>query len=634
MTRVFLTQTNFTAGELDARLLGRTDLKSFENGAAKLRNVVVDTTGGVRRRPGTAYVATAHGEGRLVALETGPSQAYLLALSAFRIDVYRDGIWQATIATPWLQAHLAQVVWAQQDDSLLIVHPDIPPQRLTRQSDVAWNLHEWRFEEKDDGALCAPFARFADSDVEIQASATSGSITLTTSLPHFVAQHLGSRLRIEGKEVELTNIQSPTEANALVIQTLANTGPTKDWDELAFSEARGWPVALSFHQNRMVIGGSRDLPNALWFSKSGRFFDFDTGEGLDDEAIVFRLAANDDPAIRALVPGRNLQVFTSVGEWVVSGEPLTPTNIQVEQQSRIGSPRHRQVPPIDVDGATLFVARNGREIREFLFTSIEDAYQATDLALLARHLVVDPVDQAFDQGRRLFLIAMADGSLATIAIYRNADIAAWSLQETPGRVLSVTILDGQAMLFVARANGVFIERLDDTLLVDSGRQLSNPQPSVQWDGFDHLEGYEVAVVADGQAVEPTTVVGGTVTLAAPARTVMVGLPYTHVIEPMPVLLAPGRTGGQDPIYRPVRITLRLLATQSLHIDTGSGLRELPLRKVGEGPMDRLPAPFTGDRSVRALGWRRGTEQPPWRIEQATPLPCTLLSATTEVKVNS
>ena len=126
------------------------------------------------------------------------------------------------------------------------------------------------------------------------------------------------------------------------------------------------------------------------------------------------------------------------------------------------------MPPIDVDGATLFVARNGREIREFLFTSIEDAYQATDLALLARHLVMDPVDQAFDQGRRLFLIAMADGSLATIAIYRNADIAAWSLQETDGRVLSVAILDGQAMMLVARANGVFIERLDDTLLVDSG----------------------------------------------------------------------------------------------------------------------------------------------------------------------
>jgi hypothetical protein len=292
------------------------------------------------------------------------------------------------------------------------------------------------------------------------------------------------------------------------------------------------------------------------------------------------------------------------------------------------------VPPVDVDGATLFVARNGREIREFLFTNIEDAYQATDLALLARHLVMDPVDQAFDQGRRLFLIVMADGSLATITIYRNADIAAWSLQKTDGRVLSVAILDGQVMMLVARANGVFIERLDDTLLVDSGRRLSSSESSLLWEGFDHLEGHELAVVADEQAVEPTTVQGGAIMLAAPARTVVAGLPYTHVIEPMPAVLAIGGPGGQDPAYRPIRITLRLLATQSLHIDTGGGLRDLPLHTIGGGPMDRSPAPFTGDRSVRALGWRRGLQQPPWRIEQNTPLPCTLLSATTEVKVNS
>ncbi|HEX5079180.1 MAG TPA: hypothetical protein VFV80_08515 [Geminicoccaceae bacterium] len=634
MTRAFLAQTNFTAGELDPRLLGRTDLKSYENGAARLRNVVVDTTGGARRRPGMAYVATAPGEGRLVALETGPSQAFLLVFTEFRIDIYRDGIWRAMVAAPWSGAQLSQIVWAQQKDDLLIIHPDIPPQRLSHEGDAAWSIEEWRFEEKTDGALCAPFARFADTDVEIQASATSGAITLTTSAPHFVGQHLGVRLRIEGKQVELTNIQSTTEADALVIQTLTSTGPTKNWEELAFSEARGWPVALSFHQNRFVIGGSRDLPNALWFSRSGRFFDFDTGEGLDDEAIVFRLAANDDPAIRALVSGRSLQVFTSVGEWVVSGDPLTPINIQVEQQSRIGSPRHRQVPPVDVDGATMFVARNGREIREFLFTSVEDAYQATDLALLARHLVMDPADQAFDQGRRLFLIAMADGSLAAIAIYRNADVVAWSLQETDGRVLSVAMLDGQAMLLVARANGVFIERFDDTLLVDSGRRFSSPQPGLVWEGLDHLEGQQVAVVADEQVVEPATVTGGAIMLGAPARTVVAGLPYTHIIEPMPAVLTAGGAGGQDPPYRPVRITLRLLATQNLCIDTGGGLRDLPLHAVGEGPTDRSPAPFTGDRSVRALGWRRGAAQPPWRIEQAAPLPCTLLSATTEVKVNS
>ncbi len=75
--------------------------------------------------------------------------------------------------------------------------------------------------------------------------------------------------------------------------------------------------------------------------------------------------------------------------------------------------------------------------------------------------------RTFDQGRRLFLIVMTDGSLASIAIYRNADIAAWSLQETDGRVLSIAMVGGQTIVLVERANGVFIEQLDDQLMVDS-----------------------------------------------------------------------------------------------------------------------------------------------------------------------
>ena len=635
MTQAFVTQTDFTAGELDPRMLGRTELRSYLSGAAKLRNVVVEVTGGVRRRPGTAYVAYGAGRGRLVAMETGPDQAYLLAFSDFEVRILRDGVLRATVATPWNEAQVAQIAWAQRNQSLLVTHPDLHPQQLTRASDAVWTIDPWQFAEIGSPAVTSePFARFADRDVTMMSSAASGTVTLTTSTPVFVAEHLGGIVRIEGKQIQLTNIQASTQAVGLVLQDPVITTATIDWDELAFSDARGWPVSVSFHQDRMVIGGSRDLPNGLWLSKTGDHFNFDLGQGSDDEAIAFRLAANNDPAIRNLMPDRQLQVFTSVGEWVVSGEPLTPTNIQVQQQSRIGSSQDRQVPPRDVDGATLFAARSGREIREFLFVDTEQAYQAADVALLARHLVQAPVDQDFDQARRLFLIAMADGSLASIAIYRIADIAAWSRQETDGSFLSVASAGGQTFVLVERANGVFIEQLDDALMVDAGLRLTAPDLSLVWDGLDHLEGQTVALIADGFVVEQAVVTGGEVTLAQPARQLTVGLPFAHVIEPLPAVLAPGRTVGQAPAYRPVRITLRVFETQSLRIDTGDGLREAALHSVGDGPKDRDPSPFTGDLSLRALGWRRGAGQPPWRIEQATPVPCTLLSATTEVKVNS
>jgi hypothetical protein len=633
MTRAFISQTNFSAGELDPRMLGRTDLRSFENGAAKLRNVVVETMGGVRRRPGMAYVASAAGPGRLVALETGPGFAYLLAFSDSQVDVLRDGVLRATVATPWSEEQLAQIAWAQFGESLLVTHPDVPPQQLKRESDTVWTIAPWIFAEVEPGITAQPFARFADPEVEMQSTSTTGTVTLNTSADVFVAAHLGGIVRMKGKQIELTNIQTSTQAVGLVLQPLLDTGPTTDWDELAFSEARGWPIAVSFHQDRMVIGGSRDLPNGLWLSRTGRSFNFESALGDDDEAITFRLAANDRPAIRALMSGRNLQVFTSTGEWVVTGEPLTPTNIQVQQQSRIGSPRDRHVPPRDVDGATLFATRNGRELREFLFVDTEQAYQAADLALLAQHLVRNPVDQAFDQKRRLFLIVNEDGSLATIAIYRNADIAAWSLQETDGRVLSVAVAGDETMLLVDRSGGIQIEQFDDQLMVDAGLRLDQSPPALVWTGLGHLEGQEVALVADGLVLERTTVTGGQVALDAPASELVVGLPYSHLIEPMPAAFGGARVGSQDPVYRPVRVSLRLFETQSLHIDTGDGVRDVPLHTIGSGPKDRSPEPFTGDRALRALGWRRGAGQPPWRIEQDTPLPCALLSATTEVKVN-
>ena len=635
MTRINLLQTNFTAGELDPRLLGRSDLRSQENGATRLQNVFVETTGGARRRSGMAYITTAAGRGRIATFEPSSGGTFLFVFSDLQLDIYENETLLSTLTTPWTEDDVTQISWAQFGDSILVTHPDHPPQQVSKVSAGSWAIEDLEFSEKESGLSCQPFARFAADDVTLAADDTTGAITLTASDDVFVPEHLGVIFRIRGDQIRLTSIASPTSADGLVLEPdgLTDpddagpgvaTDPTIDWDEQALSDVRGWPIAISFHQNRMVIGGSRDLPNGLWMSRSGRFLDFDLGIGLDDEAIAFRLSANDAPIVRALQSGRHLQIFTSIGEWIVTGDPLTPSNIQLRQQSRIGSPIDRQVPPRDVDGATLFASRSGREIREFLFADTEQAYQAPDLALLARHLVVDPVDQAFDRRRRLFLIVMANGSMATIGLYRNADIVAWSQQATDGAILSIAVTDTRTFLLVERANGVFIEELIDGLFVDAGVSLSEISPTTVWSGLDHLEGQTVTILTDSGSVETAVVSGGEITLAASATNIVVGLPYTHVIEPLPP--ASNSTSGrtQEPLYRPIRLVLRVLETSSLSVDTGGGSRDLLFPTT----------PFTGDQTLRALGWRRGANEPPWRIEQSTPLPFTLLSATTEVKVNS
>ena len=635
MSRVDLLKTSFTAGELSPELLGRGDLAAYENGAARLRNVVIRPTGGVARRPGLRFVDPARGPGRLVAFEFNTEQTYLLAFSGFRLDVYRGGEKVASVATPWTAAQLAQIGWTQSADTLLVTHPELPPKRITRTAEDAWTVADWAF-VAEDGALRQPYHKFAAPEATLTPGGTTGTVTLTASAPVFLAGHAGVRFRLGGKEVEIAAVLSPTQAQAAVKQTLAGTAATSDWDEAAFSPVRGWPVSVAFHQDRLVIGGSRDLPNRLWLSKSGELFNFDLGTGLDDEAIEFPILSDQVNAIRAVFSGRHLQIFTSGAEWMVTGDPLTPASVQVKRQTRIGSPVDRTVPPRDVDGATLFVSRNGRELREFLFTDVEQAYAATDLALLARHAFADPVDQDYDAARRLFHVVLADGRLATLTVYRAEQVTAWTFQETAGAFRSVAAVGDDLYALVERDGAFLIEMFDEALFADSALSGESVVPAEVWTGLDHLEGRTVKLVADGTLRADAVVSGGAIMLDVPARRVAAGLAYEHAVEPLP----PAANGAalQGPRFRPIDVTFRLHETGALRLDLGRGFADVPFRRIGPqgvlgGVLDG-PAPrFTGDRTLRALGWRRGGTAPLWRLAQDAPLPCTILSVNTRIQVN-
>ena len=594
--------------------------------------------------------------GRLVAFAFNTEQTYLLCFTARGIAVLGGGAAVADLPSPYGAAALTQFAWAQSADTLLLTHPDHPPQRVLRrlvtqggQPVEDWIAAPWRFaeEETKDGttvlgtARRQPYHKFADTDVTLDPAGTltqGSSITVAASAPVFDVKDVGQRFRIEEREIEITAVNSATSANALVKETLKSTNPAKDWEEPAFSPRRGWPVSCGFHQDRLVIGGARDLPNRLWLSQSADLFNFDLGEGLDDEAIEFAILSDQVNAIRAVFSGRHLQVFTSGAEFMVTGDPLTPGNVQLKRQTRIGSPTLRYVPPRDVDGATLFIARSGRELREFLFADVEQAYQANDLALLARHVMTGAIDQDYDMRNRLFHVVMADGALATVTVYRAEQVTAWSVQHTAGAFRAVAAVDDEVFALVERdgadagASVLAIERFDAALATDAALTGESVTPQDTWTGLEHLEGRAVAVIADDTPLLPQLVTGGAVVLETPALTIEVGLPFALAIEPLPPAALQPRLSNQGIPVRLVSASFRLLDTRALRVDTGQGFRDVPFKRIGaSGVLDAGPLAFTGDVAVRALGWRRGGTAPLWRIEQEAPLPCTILSVSTLIK---
>lgn len=630
MTRIREIKTTFTAGEVGRDLLGRGDLRAYENGALELRNVFINPMGGVTRRAGLAYVDTAAGDGKLIAFEFNTEQTYLLVLTDEQIDIYADGVLDETIAAPWTEAQISQIAWTQSADTILFTHPDVAPKKLTRGPGGTWSLTDWNF-FIDGNIRQQPYFKFADTAVTLEPSGTTGSITLTASVAVFEAGHEGTRLRVEGKEVEITDFDSATVVTATVIETLPATTPTIDWYEQAFSAVRGYPTTVAFHQDRLVIGGSRDLPNRLWFSKSGDLFNFDLGTGLDDEAIEFAILSDQVNAIRGIFSGRHLQVFTSGAEWMVTGEPLTPAAVQIRRQTRTGSVIDRYIPPVNVDGGTLFIARNKQEIQEFLYTDIEQAYQSTDISLLSRHIIATPVDQDYDQKRRLLFLVREDGKFATLTVFRSEQVSAWTLHETQGLVKSVAVVGDDVYLLVERGENFIIEQFDDAMNLDSALTGSSETPTATWSGLDHLEGEEVAIVADGFVHESQIITDGEVTLEEAAYAVEIGLSYAHIIEPLPPSEVGAAGGGRK--LRMVQGIFRIKDTAALRLDVGRGLNDIALRQLGEEILDEPPELVSGDIRVRALGWQEDSTRALWRIEQDVPLPFTLLSVTTELKVN-
>jgi hypothetical protein len=113
-------KTSFTAGELAPELLGRPDLRASANGARRLRNVFIQPTGGVTRRPGLRHVAMLPGAARLIAFEFNTEQTYLLVLTDGAMRVFIGDAQVAQVAGPWTAAMLPQLAFTQSADTLLL----------------------------------------------------------------------------------------------------------------------------------------------------------------------------------------------------------------------------------------------------------------------------------------------------------------------------------------------------------------------------------------------------------------------------------------------------------------------------------------------------------------------------------
>lgn len=622
----YITQSNFLSGEITKDIVSRGDLRAYKNGLSLLRNMNVLPTGGIERREGSIFVAKKAAGGRLIPYIYNQNNKYLLHISDRKLDIYKNDSLVSSVICPWKIDDIKTLKWAYKKSDIIFVHKDYQPKILKRFSDTSWALQNLTFETSDsDLSINQPYARFSDTkNISLTPSGTTGTISIISSENLFTHDYVGTRLRLNAGEAEIIGFVSNTEMSAVVKKDLSGTTADFNWSESAFSLKRGYPNSVGFYQDRLVFGGSKSLPNRLWFSKTSDYYNFDLGEGLDNEAIEFNILSSNESEITSIFSAKHLQVFTTSSEWIVKGYPLTPSNVQVEKQTEIGSDNEYYIPHTIVDGASIFIS-SANEVREFLYTDLEQAYSATDITLLVKHLMFTPVDLAYDKRRKRLFVVMEDGSMAVALLSRQHDITSWFQYNTSGNYVSTVYLGSKIYTLVKRGNDYFIEYFSQDVFSDCAVFENRETNTNALTGLNHLEDKDKIAVLDGNVYEDIEITNGNYMLPVSSKKIEIGIPYIHKAAPLPPLLY---NGVPPKTIRLIEVIFRVIDTYALEVDTGRGLKKITVNKFDkEQNLYNPPENFSKDIRIKALGWSYDFNVPLWKVESKIPLRSKILSVT-------
>lgn len=595
----------------------------------------------------------------VMSFEFNITQRYLMVFTDRNMEVFRNGVKQIDVPTPYTSADLKTldtdtndietINWTSNLDTLLVVHPDHAPRRFLR--DGAHD--EWNPSVFPINTYPSHNFEFV-TDVTCTPAATTGTgVNFTASAAIFVAGDVGKFIK-KGPDgyAEITGFTSTTVVVCTIIQDFDNTDaiPAGEWtlEEATWSTARGWPVSCAFYQGRLYFAGSSSRPSTIWASKAGNFLNFSIGDASANDAIdvTADTTGGSVPEFTQIHVGRHLQFFSTASEFYVPKSEdtgLTPTNFVLRETTDRGAKKGLRVQP--VDGATLFIQRQGKALREFIYEGdIETAYQANNISLLSSHLLSDPIDMDIRRSTSTdeadyVMIVNDDGSLTSFCTLRDQNINAFTLIETEGDFLNVGI-DRSDMYFVVQRsiNSVdrnYLEVFDSDLRVDCGIKASGVTVSSA-SGLDHLETETVKVILD-DSIQPNLVVAsGAVTFArATTDKYQVGLKWPDVQEAeVTRLVAEGKTDrdariivysdpdqaalGNEVFIKDMPVEGQLadgtvigtkkripIATVRLKDTTGLSINNNPIafQQYGSSLLDQAIPEFTGDKTEDGmLGW--------------------------------
>lgn len=686
-------QISFNVGQVGPFMTGRTDTPLYKNGLEECTNMLLLPQGGMEKRKGFQFISadpdatttpdgstalTTNGfnvDSRLIPFRYTDGQEYVIVFEPktdsveAQMHIFYEDTRVAHLTNgsggqvfPVTTAQLPDLRITQSFDQMIMCHPDLQPISLVRGSvNSDWTASNLSFD-------FIPLANFNFATTLTPSATTGTGINMTLSSGSYTwvdadwpNGHKNMYVSINGGLVQLKTRTSATVMTADVIFDMVDTeGATgNEWEITAFSnlpatQGGGFPRSVSFHQNRLIFGGSRDKPQTVFGSQSGDFFNFNpltkvvtesggstttTGDVTDDAAFTFTIASDQLNIIRHMVSQQSLFIFTSDGEFDLSGEPITPSNVLVRQQTRYGIANGVTTPAV-VDNEVLFNDKSGKQSRAFVYNFATDAFSAKNYSLVHHDILTGATQLAYlqnysDKNTNYVFALNSDGSIGCLGINVEFSVVGWNKWTTNGNFKALTVVDDSLYALAQRYDndgstlqtGVFLEKLtEDNVFLDSYHTTESDGSS--FTGAVGLEGQTVKVVADGLVHPDLTVTNaGNFTLTRTSSSTQIGNGYTATAKTLPVVI---QAGGQSTLGERVRklfVELQFLNSKTCKVD---GIT-VPFRSLGDSLLDQQVTSFTGQKRIRLTGY---SNRPTVTVTIEDPLPCTILSITTEIKVGA
>ena len=323
MSKTITFKNSFNAGEFSPRCFGRFDIEQYGNAVGLLENFLLYQLGGAMFRPGTIYageVKTSANPTNLIPFQYSTQQAYDIEVGALYMRFYANKAVVGApfeLVTPYAQADIFNLHYAQNADTMYLTNQKYPPQKLVRLSATTFSIAPVNF-------VRGPFLDTNVGNVTITPSSATGTTTLTATVPawgtgtiyivndfitqggvhyrciishtggtfatdlasgYWVAEdffktvgnygatlgHIGSLWWINAAVVKITAYTSKTVVTGIVQPepngTAGNIGGTTaytGWAEGAFSDYRGYPATCTFHQQRLFYANTPYQPQNFW----------------------------------------------------------------------------------------------------------------------------------------------------------------------------------------------------------------------------------------------------------------------------------------------------------------------------------------------------------------------------------